>query len=72
MPDGHDYRQCFHDSQEDRDHAATDCPRFPCRVYKEGFCDGHDSGYTEGTAAGYAEGYNDATTTPPPKPGEVG
>jgi len=54
----HHYRECFHASQEDRHHAAQDCPRFPCRVYREGFADGHGAGYAAGEAAGYAQGYN--------------
>jgi hypothetical protein len=48
QPD-HDYRTC-------RD---PDCPRFPCRVYREGRHDGHAAGYAEGHAAGYGEGYGD-------------
>lgn len=32
-----------------------DCPRFPCRVYKEGYV----RGYAEGAAAGYAAGQAD-------------
>jgi hypothetical protein len=43
----HDYRTC-------RD---PDCPRFPCRVYKEGKADGRGGGYAAGEAAGRAEGY---------------
>ena len=46
------YRDCNDDS----------CPRFPCRVYREGFVDGYhkgwDDGYQEGYAKGYADGYN--------------
>ncbi len=39
MPDDHpDYRDC-----EDQD-----CPRFPCRVYKEGLRRGFELGYAEG------------------------
>lgn len=34
-----------------------DCPRFPCRVYKEGYRNGYDDGYEEGWAAGNAAGY---------------
>ena len=41
-----------------------DCPRFICRVYKEGYedgyGDGHCGGYAEGHADGYAEGAADA------------
>ena len=36
-----------------------DCPRFICRVYKEGFADGHAAGFGAGQAAGYAEGYGE-------------
>jgi hypothetical protein len=56
--DGHDYRDCFYASQETRHRAAQDCPRFPCRVYREGYADGHGAGYTAGQDAGYAQGYN--------------
>jgi hypothetical protein len=56
--DGHDYRDCFYASQEDRHHAAQDCPRFPCRVYAEGHADGHSTGHAQGYSAGYAHGYN--------------
>ncbi len=50
--DRHDYRRC----------ADEDCPRYGCRVYREGFTGGYDTGhvtgYSEGQAAGYAEGYS--------------
>ena len=36
-----------------------DCPRFPCRVYREGFANGRAVGYAEGYGTGYAEGYSD-------------
>lgn len=49
----HDYRECFYHSQGDRHRAAEDCPRFPCRLYREG----HEHGYADGHQAGYAEGY---------------
>jgi flagellar biosynthesis/type III secretory pathway protein FliH len=39
--------------------ADEHCPRFPCRVYKEGFQDGHRRGFDEGYAKGYPDGYND-------------
>jgi len=45
--DGHDYRDCFYDSQGDWNRAASDCPRYPCRVYREG----HQHGYAAGQAA---------------------
>jgi len=45
----HEYTTCDDD----------DCPRFICRVYKEGFADGSSSGFGAGHAAGYAEGYGD-------------
>lgn len=35
-----------------------DCPRFPCRVYKEGYVRGYLDGMAAGEAAGYAEGYS--------------
>ncbi len=50
---GHDYRECFYDSQPDRGRAARDCARFPCRVYREG----HEHGYTDGRSAGHGQGY---------------
>ncbi len=43
----HDYTRCD----------DTDCPRFPCRVYREGWRDGWDRGHAEGEAEGYARGY---------------
>ena len=36
-----------------------DCPRFPCRVYKEGFTAGRAVGYAEGYGDGYGTGYGD-------------
>lgn len=45
----HEYTTCDDD----------DCPRFICRVYKEGFENGHGAGYAGGQAAGYAEGYGE-------------
>ena len=67
--DNHDYRQCYYDD--------PDCPRFPCRVYREGrehgyrdghqrgHAEGHAEGYTEGHAAGYAQGYPDGMAACP-------
>jgi hypothetical protein len=59
----HDYRTCFYDSQGDHYRAASDCPRFPCRVYTEGhehgYSDGRIAGYADGHADGYAEGHRD-------------
>ena len=53
--DNHDYRECFYDSQPDRGRAAQVCPRFPCRVYREGhqhgYADGYDDGFPDGIAA---------------------
>lgn len=45
----HDYQTCDDD----------DCPRFPCRVYKEGFANGRAVGYAEGYGAGYVGGYSE-------------
>lgn len=45
----HEYTTCDDD----------DCPRFICRVYKEGFENGQSAGYASGQAAGYAEGYGE-------------
>jgi hypothetical protein len=44
--DEHDYRAC----------PDPDCPRFPCRVYREGWQDGYTQGWLEGEAAGYSAG----------------
>ena len=35
------------------------CPRYPCRMYKEGKDDGRREGYDEGHAKGHAEGYGE-------------
>jgi hypothetical protein len=44
VPDDHpDYRDC----------TDADCPRFPCRVYREGHQDGRELGYREGEAETY-------------------
>ncbi len=49
--DEHRYDYCGQD----------DCPRFPCKVYKEGYvrgyADGAAAGYEAGLADGFAEGY---------------
>jgi hypothetical protein len=55
--EAHDYRECFQASQPERGRAAQDCPRFPCRVYREGYQHGYAAGYGVGYAAGRAEGY---------------
>jgi flagellar biosynthesis/type III secretory pathway protein FliH len=34
-----------------------DCPRFPCRIYKQGWRAGYDRGFREGYDDGYAAGY---------------
>lgn len=36
-----------------------DCPRFPCRVYKEGYEAGYRAGHTAGYAEGYTEGFQE-------------
>jgi hypothetical protein len=46
--DDHDYREC-----EDED-----CPRFPCKVYKEGWRDCWPAAYEKGRIDGYGEGYD--------------
>ena len=43
----HEYTTC-----EDED-----CPRYPCRVYREGYTDGYGDGNAAGYAAGHADGY---------------
>ena len=51
VPSGnaHEYTTCGDD----------DCQKFPCRVYKEGYGDGHSVGYGAGHADGYGAGYGD-------------
>lgn len=44
----HDYQTC----------TDPDCPRFPCKVYKEGAEAGHASGYASGYGDGFADGYS--------------
>ena len=44
----HDYADC----------TDAECPRYPCRIYREGFIAGTAAGYGAGMAAGYAEGYS--------------
>jgi hypothetical protein len=44
----HDYHLCD----------DPDCNRFPCRIYKEGWDDGHAVGSASGYTAGFAEGYS--------------
>jgi hypothetical protein len=44
------------------DHLAENCrddgcPRFPCRMYREGFMAGYRKGYADGEAAGRAAGF---------------
>ena len=56
MPDDHPhYRDCNDDS----------CPRFPCRVYREGFVDGYYKGWEDGYTEGYAKGYIDGMASCP-------
>jgi hypothetical protein len=46
MPDDHPhYSDC----------PDADCPRFPCRVWREGYA----AGYAAGAADGYAQGVSD-------------
>jgi hypothetical protein len=50
MPDDHPhYSDC----------PDADCPRFPCRVWREGYAAGHAAGYAAGAADGYAQGVSD-------------
>ena len=44
----HDYRDC----------PDPACPRFPCRVYREGKGAGYMAGYLDGEVAGYAAGFS--------------
>jgi hypothetical protein len=59
LADNHDYRECFYDSQPDRGRAAQVCPRYPCRVYREGYEHGRADGFADGHGAGYSAGYGD-------------
>lgn len=43
----HDYRFCVDEF----------CDRFPCRIYKQGWHDGHEQGEATGMAKGLAQGY---------------
>jgi len=62
----HDYRECFYDSQPDRGSLAPhECPRFPCRVFREGHELGYQRGHGAGHAAGYAAGYADGLASCP-------
>ena len=49
----HDYQLC----------SDRDCPRFPCRVFREGreagYHDGYDAGFADGYGAGYGAGFAD-------------
>ena len=47
----HDYQLC-------RD---PDCPKFPCRVFKEGHGAGFQAGFDAGFGDGYAEAAADAS-----------
>jgi len=53
--DDHDYRAC----------GDEDCPRFPCRVYKEGVADGYWIGHAAGFAEGYDKGFPDGQAACP-------
>lgn len=53
----HDYRECFQKSAGSRFSAPQDCPRYPCRIYREGHTNGLEVGRQLGHAAGYGEGY---------------
>jgi hypothetical protein len=67
--DRHDYRECYQDTQDERRFAPQECPRFPCRVYREGYAlgyaAGHGAGYAAGRADGYAEGFSDGAAANP-------
>ncbi len=45
----HHYQTCRDES----------CERFACRVYREGYNDGHAAGYAAGEAAGYSSAHAD-------------
>jgi hypothetical protein len=46
----HDYRSC----------TDPDCPRFACRVYREGYGEGRADGQAEGYIDGYCDGAADS------------
>ena len=52
---------------EHRYQACNDeyCDRFPCRVYREGYCNGREDGYGEGYTAGYASGFSEGLASCP-------
>lgn len=54
-PANHDYRDC----------ADPACPRFPCRVYREGDEAGERRGYDRGYQEGYADGFPDGIAACP-------
>ncbi|MQA06777.1 MAG: hypothetical protein GEV07_30140 [Streptosporangiales bacterium] len=54
----HDYRECFQKSAGTRFAAAHDCPKYPCRIYREGHTNGLEVGRQLGHATGYSEGYS--------------
>lgn len=66
----HDYRVCFQSSHDTHGRARHECPRFPCRVYAEGYANGaetgrslgHADGYSQGYTVGHQEGYRDGRT----------
>jgi hypothetical protein len=47
-------RNADHLAEDCRD---TDCPRYPCRIYRAGRERGYREGYGEGYGDGYAAGY---------------
>ena len=57
------------DHPDYRDCNDEDCPRFPCRLYREGWRDcwpvAFDAGVDEGYSKGYADGFPDGMAACP-------
>jgi hypothetical protein len=45
--DDHHYADC----------TDPDCPRFPCKVFKEGAAAGYRTGFMDGESVGFAAGF---------------
>jgi hypothetical protein len=51
-------------ARTEREHLAedcrdSDCPRYPCVIWRKAFAAGYRKGHDQGTAEGYAAGYPD-------------
>ena len=56
MPDDHPHYSVCEDDL---------CPRFPCRVYREGWRAGYGRGWDDGFAEGYEKGFVDGLASCP-------